>query len=275
MYQNHLLTAGEFAGLAGTTKHTLFHYDEIGLFCPISRSEKGYRFYSIEQLDTFDVIATLRELDMPLFQIREYLETRNPEAFLTLLAKEEALITERIAALKQTRSWIRAKSLQTASFLSKPPKKVEVLSFPPQYCVCADISGIDDQKAALRISELYKLSKKNGYKSPYNIGFIQDEALLTKGIFSEYSKAYLLFDQPPVRLSHRLRPSGPYLCACHTGHWKEIGETYRRLFEYADAHSLTLDKSFFEDYLLDELTMKDPKTYVTRISARILHPAPL
>ena len=66
MKTNRFLTAGEFAKITGTTKHTLFHYDKIGLLPPDHRADNGYRYYSPEQLETFDVICTLRELDMPL-----------------------------------------------------------------------------------------------------------------------------------------------------------------------------------------------------------------
>lgn len=62
MNKESFLTTGEFARLAGVTKHTLFYYDEIGLFSPEVKTENGYRYYSIAQLDVFDVIYTLKEL---------------------------------------------------------------------------------------------------------------------------------------------------------------------------------------------------------------------
>lgn len=34
MNKDRYLTTGEFAKLAGVTKHTMFYYDEIGLFSP-------------------------------------------------------------------------------------------------------------------------------------------------------------------------------------------------------------------------------------------------
>ena len=61
----------------GVTKHTLFHYDEIGLFRPEKKGENGYRYYSMAQIEVFDVIYTLKDLDMPLSEIREYLDRRS------------------------------------------------------------------------------------------------------------------------------------------------------------------------------------------------------
>ena len=69
MGKQEYLSAGRFAALVGTTKETLFHYDEIGLFVPKRRGTNGYRYYAMDQMETFDVIGMLRELGMPLAEI--------------------------------------------------------------------------------------------------------------------------------------------------------------------------------------------------------------
>ena len=75
MAQNDMrFTTGEFAALCGVTKHTLFHYDEIGIFSPAIRGENGYRYYAPAQIEVFQVIAVLKELGMPLAEIRAYLD---------------------------------------------------------------------------------------------------------------------------------------------------------------------------------------------------------
>ena len=69
MENSRTLTAGEFAKIVGVTKHTLFHYDEIGLFSPERKGKNGYRYYSIAQIEVFDVIYTLKDLDLSLIHI--------------------------------------------------------------------------------------------------------------------------------------------------------------------------------------------------------------
>ena len=59
-------TTGEFAKLCRVKKQTLFHYDDIGILSPEIVARNGYRYYSYKQLETFYMIATLKELDMPL-----------------------------------------------------------------------------------------------------------------------------------------------------------------------------------------------------------------
>ena len=82
------LTTGDFARLCGTTKHTLFHYDQLGIFSPAVKGENGYRYYTFPQMDVFYVISTLKELDMPLSQIKAYLDRRSPEELVALLEGE-------------------------------------------------------------------------------------------------------------------------------------------------------------------------------------------
>ena len=55
-------STGEFAKLCKVHKKTLFHYDEIGLFKPEKVMNNGYRYYSVYQLEAFNVISTLKIL---------------------------------------------------------------------------------------------------------------------------------------------------------------------------------------------------------------------
>ena len=99
-------TTGEFAALCGVTKHTLFHYDEIGIFSPAIRGENGYRYYAPAQVEVFQVISVLKELGMPLSEIRAYLDRRSPETLLALLEQEGKALTEKLTRLRRLRKLI-------------------------------------------------------------------------------------------------------------------------------------------------------------------------
>ena len=105
--QGHF-TTGEFARLCG-----VFHYDEMGVFSPSGRGENGYRYYSLAQLEVFNVIATLKELGMPLADIKAYLDRRSPRELVALLEGEEAQLDEKIRALRQMRGLIHRKAALT------------------------------------------------------------------------------------------------------------------------------------------------------------------
>lgn len=80
-------TTGEFAALFGVPKQTLFYYDEIDIFKPERVGENGYRYYSFTQLETFETLLMLRELSVPLKDIRRHMEHRSPQALIELMNK--------------------------------------------------------------------------------------------------------------------------------------------------------------------------------------------
>ena len=81
MIRDTYMTTGEFAKLMKISKHTLFHYDDIGLFCPEILGENGYRYYSIYQMETLDTILLLKKSGMSLQEIKDFLE-HTSSAFL-------------------------------------------------------------------------------------------------------------------------------------------------------------------------------------------------
>lgn len=272
MQYNRYLTAGEFARITGTTKHTLFHYDDIGLFSPDFRAANGYRCYSVEQLEIFDVIRTLRELDMPLAEIQSYLNQKSPEAFLKLMEQEDAMITQKILSLKKTRNWIREKSAQFRQIVSQDFSSPEFLDMPRQYYVSAYTASSEDTAVAKIVGELYDYCEKGGYKSCYGVSYLQHSQAISQGRFTEYHTVCMLFDSPPRKLSYTEKPAGTYLCVYHRGHWRLMQKAYEELFSFAQKHGCKLEDPFFEEYLLDELSVTGPENYVTRISALVSAP---
>jgi|GEM_PF-878460 len=89
MDHNKYMTTGEFARRMGVTKNTLFHYDNIGLFLPEIVDTNDYRYYSIYQMEVFDTIIILKEMGMPLNEIKEFMDHRSPESLMELFEKED------------------------------------------------------------------------------------------------------------------------------------------------------------------------------------------
>jgi DNA-binding transcriptional MerR regulator len=69
-----LLAIGRFARLSGLTVGALRHYDDLDVLRPAEvDTETGYRRYRRSQLDAARTIAALRDLELPLEEIRAVL----------------------------------------------------------------------------------------------------------------------------------------------------------------------------------------------------------
>jgi DNA-binding transcriptional MerR regulator len=86
-------TVNKLSKLSGVSARTLRYYDEIGLLTPLKVVESGYRIYGSHELDVLQQILLYRELDFPLEEIKQILQSSDFDrqtAFLTHLSKLEA-----------------------------------------------------------------------------------------------------------------------------------------------------------------------------------------
>ena len=91
-----LLSIGRFARLSGLSVGALRHYDELDLLRPADIDRfTGYRRYRREQLETARTIARLRDLEVPLDEIREVLAMDDPAEQRRRLAVHRARIAAR------------------------------------------------------------------------------------------------------------------------------------------------------------------------------------
>ena len=65
------LTVGDFSRITHLSVKTLRHYHEVGLLEPATVNPgTGYRYYCAAQVPTAQVIRRLRDLEMPVSQIK-------------------------------------------------------------------------------------------------------------------------------------------------------------------------------------------------------------
>ena len=72
-------TVQEVSRLAGISIRTLHHYDAIGLLSPTTTTEAGYRLYDEAALERLQCILFFKELEFPLKDIKEILDSPNFE----------------------------------------------------------------------------------------------------------------------------------------------------------------------------------------------------
>ena len=95
-----LLSIGQFARLSGLSVGALRHYDDVGILTP-SRVDQAtsYRRYRRDQLPTARLIVTLREVELPLEGIREFLSRDDPRERQAILVEHKDRLDARVTRL--------------------------------------------------------------------------------------------------------------------------------------------------------------------------------
>ena len=70
-----MMTVNEVSKLTGVSVRTLHYYDEIGLLHPTSITDAGYRLYDDTAIEQLQHIMLFRELEFPLKDIKEIINS--------------------------------------------------------------------------------------------------------------------------------------------------------------------------------------------------------
>lgn len=271
MKSKRYFTTGEFAKLCGVKKQTLFHYDQIGILKPEILGNNGYRYYSYLQLDTFNTIAMLKELDIPLANIKKYLNARTPEAFLELLHQQSKMVDEKIAELQWLKSFINGRISITEEGIAAIPGKVLEETLPEEYFIITEYGGADDQDLYPAFSEHIAYCHQNQIYSPYSFGgMIKSDQDFSSGEYN-YSHIYTKITPEDVTASTDVKivPPTKYIYAYSTDGYDSVTDIFDALLTYADKNNYAVGDYFFEDVLLDDMSKFGFDEYTLKISISI------
>lgn len=100
---------GKVASLYDISVQTLRHYDKIGLFQPsVTNPETGYRYYTVTQLQTLELILFLRRLGLSLAEIQAAVSALDEGGSLQeVLLMQDRALEQRVRELERMRGQIQ------------------------------------------------------------------------------------------------------------------------------------------------------------------------
>lgn len=262
-------STGEFAKLCNVNKKTLFHYDSIDLFKPEKVMPNGYRYYSTYQLESFNVIYTLKDLGMPLKEIKGFMDKRNPKNVLELFNYETNEIEKEINKLKRKQEIIsnkikiinEAENITDNIFIENQNEEYILLSSP-----------IDKTKFPYD-TDTYMNHLDYCYRNDLYIGYPVGSIKTMEDITSEnpydYSYYYTKVNKDSINKNIIVKPSGTYVVGYLKGYYTNAPTLYEEMINYVNNNNLTIIGYAYEDILIDEVTVKDINEYVIKVSIHI------
>ena len=267
--QNYF-TTGEFAKLVGVTKHTLFHYDKIGIFSPEIKEDNDYRYYSVFQIEVFYVISALKELDMPLKDIKAYLDKRSPKELISLLEEENKIIDEKINMLIRMKKVIEGKLSITKEVFNIDTDKISIERCEEELLVLTECSNVTNERSlAKAIANHVKYCDENEIYSPHSMGEMIDSDNILKGMYDKYDYFYTRVYEENENIKLYKKEAGLYLIAYHNGGFYTIDKCYERIIKFGQDNNLKFEGYFYEDVLLDELSVAGYDGYLIKISISV------
>jgi len=275
MHKNSLpsFSTGKFAALLGTNKRTLFHYDEIGLFSPAYIDEKGYRFYSERQCETFELIAFLKDLGMPLKQIKQFVLDRCPEDLERLFVEQSQFVSQEIKRLKRIELMIQtkltlfeeAKTLSDSAF-----NQVVVEDCPTEHLILSQRLASNDHDSVIRtIYQHISYCHSNGYSEGHPYGAMISCESMSREIYDDYVYFFTKIHEPTNDPQYAPKPAGSYAVTYIKGDYYDCDEAYGNLMCFVKENNYQLLGCSYKEGIIDEVAARNTDEYITKISVRI------
>ena len=264
------LTIGQFAALHGINKKTLMWYDEIGLFGPASvNPENGYRCYNYHQSPMLETILLLRELEVPIPVIQDFMKNRSAENLKELLVNEMAVLDLRITHLQALRTTLSAHRRNMATLLTMDLSEISVIEKKERCLVTVEISKDTtyEEEVELITSETEKYRLGRLHHATY--GSMIPVSSLLKGNFDDYTNLFIEIPRLEQRSGLHIQPKGKYLRAFHKGNWDRLPLRYQEILHYAQNQGLTLSGYSYEKGI-NEAVIDRVEDYIMQIEIPIL-----
>jgi DNA-binding transcriptional MerR regulator/effector-binding domain-containing protein len=243
------LTVGDFSRTTHLSVKTLRHYHQVGLLEPAAvNPETGYRYYSAGQIPAAQVIRRLRDLEMPVADVKAVLAA--PDA-----AARNALIAAHLGRLETELAQTRAVVESLRILLQPPdgPAAIEHRSVPAT--AAAAIGAVVDRADVLAwlpgaLGELHAVVRARGLHASGPSGGVFASELLQQ----DRGQATVFVPVPgPVRPIGRVTsvviPAAELAIICHHGSLADADLSYAKLGSYATTHEISIDGPLREYYL--------------------------
>ncbi|MCI9651981.1 MAG: MerR family transcriptional regulator [Lachnospiraceae bacterium] len=269
-----MLTIGQFAAMHGINKKTLMWYDEIGLFRPASvNPENGYRYYDYHQSPVLETILLLRDLDVSIHEIQDFMKDRSAGNLKQLLEEKMADLDKQIAHLQAVRTTLSAHRQNMDTLLTMDLSEISVVEREDRCLVTVEIDrGTSfEREVELITAETEKYQLGRLHKASY--GSMISVSSLLNGRHDDYSRLFIEIPFLSYRAGLHMAPGGKYLRAFCKGEWDRLPKRYQEIFDYAREHGLT-PYGYSYEMGINENVIERIEDYIVQIEIPItLHPA--
>jgi len=258
-----LLTAGEFAKLARTTKRTVLWYDQKGILKPQHVDDSGYRFYAPRQILDFQSVLLMRKLGFSITDIA--MQLASGRSMPHLFEQQRGILERQIKMLQRVLDDTNHyyENLRTTGTLVQP-----VLKHVPSF----DMYYLSKQGAYAQIKE-YNFELRSAFEVlPENCVW------LTAFMASSYQPAKAdmkigVVCQPGMQLKpgtgvqRETVPAYWAISHVHVGSTTLLSLVWQELGKYAQKHHLVADTALpfanVEFYTPDPSEYPDPDDSLT------------
>ena len=265
MKQKNYLKISELADLAKINTRTLHYYDDIGLFSPERKDEHGHRYYALKQAIDLGIILSLKELDMPLKEIKQVVHGNVGESKNIIEAKLTE-IREKMTQLQEFEYMLQNK-LKNMTLAEQATDAIQVVEMEEETLFLSQKIEGEDLYAQFEAGYQLVIEKGDYIFTNNEYGMLISSEKKRKDVADErYDYFYLKTNRSDQNVF--IKPAGLYASMVHKGKEEQLPATYEKLLKECQKSGLSVEGYFYERALYETIEQNKQEN-ITEIQVKV------
>jgi DNA-binding transcriptional MerR regulator len=270
-----LVTIGDFSRMTFLSVKTLRHYHDVGLLPPATIDpDTGYRRYDVAQVPTAQAIRRLRELGMPIDDVRLVIEAPDVRArndrIAAHLRRMEGELEQTRATVKSLRLLLDETAPSAVPVSYRVAEPADALSIRDEVENADMFDWLDSALEELRSALDASPARRTGVDAALYSGALLEE---------EHGEIVALIPVDSAteargRIKSLRLPRIEYAVAVHEGPVDDIDRTYAALGAVVAERAIGVDGPIREDYVVGARETPDEASHRTEICWPVFHTSP-
>lgn len=265
MGKEDYLTVSQMAKLHHVSRQTLIYYDHIGLFRPLITDDKGYRYYSYQQVNVLKEILFLKKLNLPLEVISKIIREQDPQDAISILKDQREVIDKEINALIRTRKYVEERLLLYETIDFKQPVDIPYFRHVNERSFFElpfheDITDNEDE-LQMRFMEAIDLIAEYELVPSLGFGVVIPEKALHTDLKASSIFMFVPEDAASVKtsISYRKREAGECCCMYYYGRPSHHQKQLKQMLAAIEENGYEVCNDALDICLLDHVKHQDKK----------------
>ncbi|CEN22288.1 MerR family transcriptional regulator [[Clostridium] sordellii] len=253
------LSIGQMAKLNNISVQTLRHYEKVELLKPsYTNEDTGYRYYSLKDFSTIDLIKQCKAMGMSLEEIKEVTNNYTSlDSISNILNNQKQIIDEKIKELENIKNKIEYMSNTLSISLEKGINKVFLkqnkerlfikYNYTDRY---TDEFEINLRKVLLEVERDYEnVNAEIAFTTSYK-DMNDNEEVIYKNVMINLGEEIFFEDDKLVKV-----PAGNYLTMYFDDAYRNSSKYYHTIMNYIQKNNIKTIGDFHEIYIMTRVGM--------------------
>ncbi|MDD6467838.1 MAG: MerR family transcriptional regulator [Erysipelotrichaceae bacterium] len=250
----------EIAKLYNIGIDSLRYYEKVGLISP-TRSENGYRLYSLSDIWVLNVIRDCLKLGFHTSKIKTYLKQRSIASTQQLLQEEQQAIEKQIQLLNQQLNDIQHRQQEITNALQLPVNQCQIQHFPLRHCWYLKETIHQEEEIDYLLTKLSKKLENNiSIIGNSDTGSIIE---LTPQQKWKYTSVFIV--DPQNQDADFILPEGTYCTYTYRGEYDRSNKIIDEMINYIEKHNYQAIGPFMEFLFIDIHETNNTSEYITQL----------